>query len=288
MTCSKNSVVGVGLRYPHYEMALNGSSSIDFVEVHAENFFAEGGITAVLLDDIRSHYKLSLHGTALGLGSAMGVNEHYLERLKHLVERSDPWLLSDHAAFTWSRFNHQDVHAGDLLPLEFSHQAMTVMAENVDRVQQRLGQKILVENISQYVTFHPATLSETEFLVSLVERTQCGLLVDLNNLLVNAHNAGCDDPLSYAKAWLREIPPHSIGEFHLAGSTPVAASEILVDDHAQPVTDSGWSLFRFATELAGPRPTLIEWDNQLPTWPELVQQAERARAIIHEVHTDAH
>ena len=288
MTCSMTSAVGVGLRYPHYEMALNGSSSIDFVEVHAENFFAEGGVTAALLEDIRRHFKLSLHGTALGLGSAQGVNERHLERLKYLVERSDPWLLSDHAAFAWSRFNHQDIHAGDLLPLEFSHHALAVMVENVDRVQQRLGRKILVENISQYVTLQPATLSETEFLLALVDRTQCGLLVDLNNLLVNAHNAGCDDPLSYAKEWLQQIPPTSIGEFHLAGSTPVASTEILVDDHAQPVSETCWSLYEFATQIAGPVPTLIEWDNQLPTWSELLQQAQRARAIQHEVHCDAH
>lgn len=288
MNCSMTSVVGVGLRYPHYEMALNGSSSIDFVEVHAENFFAQGGVTAVLLEDIRRHFKLSVHGTALGLGSAAGINGRYLECLKQLVERSDPWLLSDHAAFAWSQFNHQDIHAGDLLPLEFSHQALAVMVENVDRVQQHLGRKILVENISQYVTFQPATLSETEFLASLVEHTQCGLLVDLNNLLVNGHNAGCDDPFSYAKDWLQEIPPQVIGEFHLAGSTPVAPTEILVDDHAQPVSDTCWLLYEFATELAGPVPTLIEWDNYLPTWPELLQQADRARAIMHEVHSDDH
>ncbi|RLT96021.1 MAG: DUF692 domain-containing protein [Ketobacter sp.] len=276
------SMVGVGLRHPHYEMALDGASSIDFVEVHAENFFAAGGLTCTLLEEIGNRYRLSLHATGLGLGSAVGVDDQHLQRLQHLVDRSDPLLVSDHAALARSHFEQRPVHAGDLLPVEFSVQALAVLVENVDRVQQHLGRRLLVENIAQYIALQPADLSETAFLVSLVEQTQCGLLLDLNNLLVNAHNQGRSDPLQYAKAWLRDIPAQAVGELHLAGSTPVGDADIQVDDHAQPVSQTCWDLYRYALTRFGPVPTLVEWDNQLPSWSVLLQQAEQARAILNE------
>jgi uncharacterized protein (UPF0276 family) len=278
-----SSMVGVGLRYPHYKEALLGSSSIDFVEVHAENFFAEGVIVPAILDDIAQQYPISLHSTSMGLGSAVGINRDYLQRLKRLSQKVPPILISDHACFTWSNLNGNAVHAGDLLPLEFSQQSLQVMTENVDKVQQVLGRKILVENLSSYVEFRFSNMSETEFLTELVNRTGCGLLVDLNNLIVNAHNFSDESSLQTASQWLQQLPTGAVGEIHLAGYTPVSENELIIDDHSQPVSDECWSLYRTALKQFGAVTTLIEWDNNLPSWPVLLDQATKARSIMSEI-----
>ncbi len=277
--------VGVGLRHSHYKDALRGASSIDFVEIHAENFFAEGGSARSLLRDVSDIYKISLHATSIGLGSAAEINPIYLKRLKHLVDFINPWLISDHASFSWSDADwtsgsKQSIHAGDLLPIEFNRQSLKVFADNVDRVQQLLGRSILIENISSYIALDHSSMRETDFLLAVVDRTGCRLLIDLNNLLVNAHNFGDGNPLAEAKRWLMHIPKKSVGEMHLAGCTPAAPHSFLIDDHAQAVSDECWNLFRFAIERFGPTPTLIEWDNNLPSWNELLNQATIAKQII--------
>ena len=278
-----SSMVGVGLRHPHYKEALLGSSSIDFVEVHAENFFAKGGILPAILDDIAQQYPISLHSTSMGLGSAVGINRDYLLRLKRLSQQITPILISDHACFTWSNLNGSSVHAGDLLPLEFSQQSLQVIVENVDKVQQVLGRKILVENLSSYVEFRFSDMSETEFLTELVNRTGCGLLVDLNNLIVNAHNFSDEGSLKTATQWLQQLPSRAVGEIHLAGYTPVSENELIIDDHSQPVSDECWSLYRTALKQFGLVTTLIEWDNNLPSWSVLLEQATKARALMRDV-----
>ncbi|WP_240946063.1 DUF692 domain-containing protein [Pseudomaricurvus alkylphenolicus] len=278
--------VGVGLRHPHYRDALSETSDvnidtrIDFVEVHAENFFAAGGMSAAILQEVSERYALSLHSTSLGLGSAAGVNDAYLSKLNALIERTNPVLISDHACFTWSHFDGHSVHAGDLLPLEYTRQNLQLMVDNVDRAQQCLGRRILVENVSAYLEFERTSLSETEFLVELAERSQCGLLVDLNNLLVNAHNFSAVDPLNAAKQWLEKIPSCLIGEFHLAGYAPVQAPDLIIDDHSRAVSEACWQLYEYAIWRNGPMATLIEWDNDLPSWNELVAEAAKARRII--------
>jgi len=272
--------VGVGLRYPHYREALEGTSSIDFVEIHAENFFARGGQIRSLLEEIAQRYEISLHSTSLGLGSAFGINAAYLGKLMELVTRIRPVLVSDHASFAWSSFAGHNVHAGDLLPLEFTEQSLSVLVDNVDRVQQTLGRRILVENLSAYLDLGHSEMSETQYLTRLVERTQCGLLVDLNNLLVNGNNFGPGDPVSTAKQWLMDIPIESVGEIHLAGYSPVPEGELIIDDHSQAVSGECWDLYRFATKRFGPVMTLVEWDNELPDWQTLLNEAEKARKII--------
>lgn len=280
------SKIGVGLRHPHYKEALLGTSSIDFVEIHAENFFAEGGMLPELLSDIALQYPISLHSTSMGLGSAVGINGDYLQRLKQLSQQINPILISDHACFTWSNINGKSVHAGDLLPLEFTQQSLQVMVDNVNQVQQLLGRQILVENLSAYVEFNFSDMRETEFLAELVDKTGCGLLVDLNNLLVNARNFSDQKPLSVARKWLREIPSDAVGEIHLAGFTKVKEGELIIDDHSQPVSPECWLLYRDAVALFGAVTTLIEWDNNLPSWSTLLDQAAKARSISTEVHYD--
>lgn len=276
--------VGVGLRHAHYRDALSGASAIDFVEVHAENFFAQGGATVSLLEEVSERYSVSLHSTSLGLGSAQGINTNYLNKLAGLIERVNPALISDHACFTWSELDGQTVHAGDLLPLEYSPQSLQLLADNVDRVQQRLGRQILVENVSAYVEFTDTAMSETEFLVGLADRTQCGLLVDLNNVLVNAHNFSEQDPLQVAKQWVDAIPTQHIGELHLAGYSPAQTHGLIIDDHSQAVSDACWALYEHTIKRTGPIHTLIEWDNDLPSWPILIAEALKARCIIDNLH----
>lgn len=280
---AQDTMVGVGLRHPHYQAALLGSSAIDFVEIHAENFFAEGGILPELLADIARLYPVSLHSTSMGLGSAVGINRDYLLRLKRLSRQINPILISDHACFSWSHFKGKAVHAGDLLPLEFTYESLKTMAENVDQVQQLLGRKILVENLSAYIEFSYSHMSEVEFLGELVELTGCGLLVDLNNLLVNAYNFSNDrqqTALQTAQQWVKHIPLNAIGEIHLAGYTPATEGNLIIDDHSQPVSEECWALYRSTLQLTGPVTTLIEWDNELPTWQTLVAQAEQARSFL--------
>ncbi len=277
-------LVGVGLRHAHYGDALSGTSAIDFVEVHAENFFAQGGPVPEILQEVSERYSVSLHSTSLGLGSAAGINSAYVDKLSALIERVNPLLISDHACYTWSQLDGQPVHAGDLLPLEYSPQSLQLLVDNVDRVQQRLGRQILVENVSAYLEFEHSVMSEAEFLVELAQRSQCGLLVDLNNVLVNAHNFSADAPLHIAKRWLDSIPSRLIGEIHLAGFTPAKAPELIIDDHSQAVSEECWALYEYAIQRTGPVPTLIEWDNDLPTWQTLVAEALKARCIIDNVH----
>ncbi len=274
--------VGVGLRSPHFRDALSDAHPIDFVEVHAENFFAAGGLSPTILEEVSNRYALSLHATSMGLGSEAAMNPDYLAKLTTLIERSNPALVSDHACFAWGLVNGQPVHAGDLLPLAYTPQNLDVLVENVDRIQQHLGRKILVENVSTYLEFEYATLSETEFLVTLAERSQCGLLVDLNNILVNAHNFANGHVLETAQQWLEDIPTHLIGEFHLAGFTQAQSPDLIVDDHSQAVSDECWALYQFAIHRFGPVATLIEWDNNLPDWQVLVKEAQKARHIMHQ------
>lgn len=279
----KQPFVGVGLRHPHIPDALTESMAVDFVEVHSENFFAQGGALPHLIQQIAAKYPVSLHSTAAGLGSETGVPDFYQQQLEHLAQLVTPILMSDHAAFSWGKLNNSSVHAGDLLPLAYNEQSLAILATNVDQLQQRLGRPLLIENLSAYLEMPGSTFSEPEFLTRLQQQTQCGLLVDLNNILVNAHNQGEPEPLSYAKEWLRAIPAQAVGEIHLAGYSQVSPEQLAVDDHSQPVSELCWQLYEYAIQLFGHVPTLIEWDNQLPDWQVLVQQAQKAKRIAQEV-----
>jgi len=280
-------VIGVGLRHQHFAEALTTPSNIDFVEVHSENFFAQGGALPNVLAQASEKYAISLHSTAMGLGSAQGVPSHYLQKLNQLASSCNPILMSDHACFSWSQLNGQQVHAGDLLPLAYSEATLMVLAHNIDRVQQSLGRSLLVENLSAYIQYSHACMPETEFLVRLSELTGCKLLVDLNNIIVTANNINAAQPLDYAEQWLADIPATMVGEIHLAGFTEVNEGELIIDDHSQAVSSTGWQLYRYALERFGKVPTLVEWDNNLPSWQRLLAEADKARNIAEQVFNDS-
>jgi uncharacterized protein (UPF0276 family) len=292
-------LIGVGLRHAHYDDALSAPATVDFIEVHAENFFAEGGASFDLMNDIAKQYKVSLHATSLGLGSAVGVPLNQIEQLKKLVDRTQPILLSDHACFSWADVNNNAVHAGDLLPIPFNDESLQVMASNVIKAQDVVGRTILVENLSAYMALPGSTYSESEFLVKLCELTDCRLLLDLNNLVVNANNhalmfnkhstanstESTIDVYEYATSFLSNIPTNIVGEFHLAGCTEVNEDELMIDDHSKPVADVTWRIYEYAIHRFGAVPTLIEWDEELPSWPRLIAEANKAREIATRVIT---
>lgn len=292
-TLNKLPLIGVGLRYEHYDEALNAPANIDFIEVHAENFFAEGGASYQLMNDISQHYAVSLHATSLGLGSTVQSPLKQIEQLNSLIKRCKPILVSDHACFSWADINNHNVHGGDLLPVPFNDESLNVMAANVLRVQRILGRTILVENLSAYMELPGSTYTESEFLTKLCELTQCKLLIDLNNLVVNATNYALLNEshekinvVEYAKQWLADIPTHIVGEFHLAGCTPVSANNLMIDDHSKPVSIDTWSIYYFALTRFGAIPTLIEWDENLPSWETLIAEANKARDIAKLVFGD--
>lgn len=284
---SSVATVGIGWRHPHYGEVLERRPGVDFLEVHSENFFAEGGAALALLEHARAHYPISLHGVGLSLGSAVGLDAWHLDQLARLVERVDPVRVSDHAAFARGSFQGSTVHAADLLPLPFSTEALDVLCANVQRVQERLKRPFMVENLSAYIAWNvpegERAWAEPAFFAELARRTGCSLLVDVNNIYVNALNArrvGRDaDPLAYCRDWLEAIPPRAVGEMHLAGHCHVrdAHGEIVIDDHGSRVCPEVWGLYRHAVSCFGPVPTLIEWDTDIPALDVLLDEVARAR-----------
>ncbi len=276
---SDQPFIGVGLRHAHFAEALAHPAPIDFIELHSENFFTDGGAIAQVLQDVAQQYPVSLHSTAMGLGSAAGIPEHYLLKLDQLASQVDPILISDHASFAWGEINGKPVHSGDLLPIVYNDSNLAIMAEHVNKIQQRLGKQLLVENLSAYIVLPGSTMTEQEFLVALTEKTQCGLLLDLNNILVNGFNTQQEHLLGYALEWINNIPTQCVGEIHLAGYRPVDKHQIAIDDHSHPVSDLCWQLYAQAMIRFGNTPTLIEWDNDLPSWSVLIDEVVKARNI---------
>lgn len=284
--------VGIGWRHRHYEELLEERPKLEFLEVHSENFFAQGGAAIAVLERGRARYPISLHGVGLSLGSAAGIDPWHLDRLAELVERIDPVRVSDHASFARGVIRNGLVHAADLLPIPFTTEALDVLCANVQRVQERLKRRFTVENLSSYVQWRSPpeqSLPEPEFLNTLARRTGCTLLVDVNNIFVNALNAELSgqsaDPLAACKDWLDQIRPEMVGELHLAGHCRVndAHGEIVVDDHGSRVCPQVWELYRYAIHCFGGVPTLIEWDTDVPALDVLIDEAARARAIAEQV-----
>lgn len=280
--------VGIGWRHPHYAQLLEQRPALDFLEVHSENFFAAGGAALAVLERGRSCYPVSLHGVGLSLGSAVGLDTWHLDQLAALVERIDPVRVSDHASFARGGFSGGPVHAADLLPLPFTGEALDLLCANVQRVQDRLQRRFMVENLSAYLQWKTPpeqALTEPEFLNALARRTGCSLLVDVNNIYVNALNAQsagqCADPLLACREWLSQIAPEAVAELHLAGHCRVsdAHGDIVIDDHGSRVCPEVWELYRHAIRCFGPVPTLMEWDTDIPTLDILLEEASRARAI---------
>jgi len=275
--------VGIGLRQPHYAELLaqpQAAPGLAFVEVHSENFFADGGAALAVLHEARSHWDVSLHGVGLSLGSACGLDPWHLDRLARLVERIEPVRVSDHASFARAPGGPDGaaiVHANDLLPLSFTQDALEVMVRNVTQVQERLRRPLLVENLSAYLSWADAELAEPEFFNRLTRRSGCGLLLDVNNLVVNALNRQAADPVREACAWIDAIDPASVGEIHLAGYLELP--DLVIDDHGSRVHEPVWQVYAHAVRRLGARPTLVEWDTDLPALPVLLDEAAQARRL---------
>ena len=267
---------GIGLRQPHYAALFEQTPPLGFVEVHSENFFADGGAALAVLHDARALYPVSLHGVGLALGSAAGLDPWHLDRLARLVERIEPVRVSDHACFARAaRANGPPVvHANDLLPIAFTDATLDLMATNVMQVQERLGRTLLVENLSSYVSFGDDAMGEPEFFARLCRRTGCGMLLDVNNLMVNALNAGAADPLAACRAFIDALPAGIVGEIHLAGYCETDG--IVVDDHGSRVRPAVWAAYEHAVQRFGALPTLVEWDTDLPAFEVLLGEARHA------------
>ena len=268
--------VGIGLRQPHYEAFLARRPALGFVEVHSENFFADGGAALGVLDAVRAHYPVSLHGVGLSLGAAAGLDPWHLDRLARLVQRVQPARVSDHAAFARAPAapGGPVLHANDLLPIAFTQASLDVMVRNVGRVQERLGRSILVENVSAYLRYDDADQwPEADFLVALTRRSGCGLLLDVNNLMVNALNAQAADPVAACCAFVDALPPGIVGEIHLAGYCDESDFAIVIDDHGSRVRGAVWDVYAHALRRLGGLPTLVEWDTDVPALDVLLGEA---------------
>ncbi len=262
--------MGIGLRPRHYpEIAACDAAGADFFEAISENFMIPGGRPLRILGEMRERRPLVLHGVSLDLGASDALNDDYLERLAALAERFQPAWLSDHLCWT----AHGDAHLHDLLPLPHSEEAVHHVAARVRAVQERLGRRIAIENVSSYVRFVGDTLREGEFLAAIAREADCGILLDLNNLFVNAHNHGDD-----ADAAVEALDPQRVFQIHLAG--PSENGALLIDTHDHPVRDEVWALYERALGKLGPVSTLIEWDAAIPPWERVVAEAARAREIV--------
>ncbi len=247
---------------------------LPFLEVHSENFFAPGGAARGLLHAAREHYPISLHGVGLGLGSAAGLDDWHLTQLARLVDEIDPIRVSDHACF--ARTEVPTLHGLDLLPIAFDDDSLRRLVRHVHQVQDRLRRPLLVENLSAYLAWESDAIAEPEFFNALTAATGCALLLDLNNLMVNAKNRAEVDPLASACVWVDSLRAGSVGQFHLAGHADAAG--VAIDDHGSLVSDPVWALHRHAVRVLGPLPALIEWDTDIPALDTLLAQAERADA----------
>lgn len=261
--------VGIGLRAPHYRDLLERLPDLAFLEVHSENFFGEGGAALAWLERFRARYAVSLHGVGMSLGSADPLEARHVERLRALVGRFEPVFVSEHLC--WSSVGGR--HANDLLPLPRSAQALAHVAGRIGELQERLGRQVLVENISSYARLPGDEMPEEAFVAEVVRRSGCALLLDVNNVWVNAANHGFDP-----YAWLGAIDPTSVAEIHLAGFE--RAPGFLLDTHGAAVDPQVWALYQAALRRFGPRPTLIEWDTNLPSLDVLLAEARRAEASM--------
>ena len=266
---------GIGLRAQHHVDVVQQRPPIGWLEVHSENYFGEGGAALEYLRRARELYPLSLHGVGLSIGSTDALSKEHLLRLKQLIQRTEPALVSEHLC--WGAAAGR--HFNDLLPLPYTQEALRHMINRVTEVQEFLGRQILIENVSSYLQFTHSEIPEWEFLRDLAKTSGCGLLVDVNNIYVSARNHRFD-----ARHYLSSLPRESVGEIHLAGHSinRYGEQEILIDSHGVRVSAAVWDLYGKALQLFGATPTLIEWDTDLPELEVLVAEAARAERYLEE------
>ncbi|GHA16902.1 UPF0276 protein [Devosia pacifica] len=268
---------GVGLKPEHYREILADRPALGFFEVHAENYMGAGGPPHRYLEAIAEHYPLSLHGVGLSIGGEGPLDPTHLARLRHLIDTYRPASFSEHLA--WS--SHGSEYLNDLLPLPYTAESLDRICGHVDTVQSALGVPMLLENPSTYVLFEDSTIDEIEFLAAIAERTGCGLLLDVNNVMVSSVNHGWD-PVAY----IDRFPVDRVGELHLAGydeTQDSAGARLLIDAHGSAVRPDVFRLFEHTLARTGPRPTLVEWDNDIPDFPTLLNEARLAQQVVDRV-----
>jgi hypothetical protein len=263
------SKAGIGLRSPHVSHVLAQRPDVPFFEVHSENYYLDGGPALAALARIRADYPLSLHGVGMSLGSVDALDRGHVEKLRTLIARIEPALVSEHLC--WSAVAGR--HLNDLLPLPYTDEALAVACARVSELQERLGREVAIENVSSYLTFADSAIPEWDFVAELARRTGCKLLLDVNNIYVNANNHGFD-----ADAYVAAIPPDAVAEIHLAGFEE--ADGCLIDTHGAPVAPDVWALYGRTIERLGSRPTLIEWDTDIPAFAVLQREAATAQRIL--------
>jgi uncharacterized protein (UPF0276 family) len=263
---------GLGLKPEHYHLALDARADGLWYEVHPENYTIDGGPRLAWLDAIRAKHPLSIHAVGLSVGGSEPLDLEHLGRVKALIERYQPALVSEHMA--WSA--HDGVYFADLLPPQLNQKSLDRFCDHIDQIQAAFGRPILLENPSHYMAFH-AEIPESAFLSEIVNRTGCGLLLDINNVHISAHNLGFD-----AMDYMRKIPADAVGEYHIAGfeADLETGGDLLIDTHGAAISDPVWDLFAKTVALIGARPTLIERDSNLPEFAELLAERDRAQTIL--------
>ena len=264
---------GVGYKPQHFSDLLNSPGAVKWLEIHAENYMGDGGRPLAQLRHLAERFPVSVHGVGLSIGGEGALDPDHLARLKHLVDWLNPAVFSEHLA--WS--THEGAFLNDLLPLPYTDATLSRVADHIDQLQQALGRQMLLENPSSYLGFEESTFEEPDFLREVARRTGCGLLLDVNNVFVSATNLGYD-PRAYIDAY----PLEKVQEIHLGGHDEDEDDHgrpLLIDSHGREVVDPVWALYDYTIAAAGPRPTLIEWDTDVPDFPTL--EAEAARAAAH-------
>lgn len=267
---------GLGLRTAHYQALLSELPQIDWLEVLSENYMVAGGKPLHYLDRIRAHYPVVMHGVSLSIGSSDPLNRDYLRQLKTLAARIEPRWISDHLC--WTGVQHRNMH--DLLPLPYTEEALQHVVSRIRQVQDYLGQRILIENVSSYLTYTASAMSEWDFLRAVCEQADCLLLLDINNVYVSSRNHGFD-PVAYLEA----IPVERVQQFHLAGHS--MNGDMIIDTHDAPVIDPVWALYAKAVRRFGRVSTLLERDDNIPDLSELINELAQARVIAESVHAES-
>ncbi|MGH1576309.1 MNIO family bufferin maturase [Planktotalea sp.] len=268
------NAAGVGYKPQHFSDIIENPVPVEWLEIHAENYMGQGGRPLAQLKHLAERFPISVHGVGLSIGGEGPLDSDHLARLKTLCDWLNPASFSEHLA--WS--SHESAFLNDLLPLPYTPKTLNTVADHIDQLQDVLGRKMLLENPSSYLAFAESTLSETEFLREVAQRTGCGLLLDVNNVFVSATNLKMD-----ARAYIDDFALDLVGEIHMGGhdeDTDDHGAPLLIDSHGKEVAEPVWALLDYTLQRSGPRPLLIEWDTDVPEWPELATEAKRGAQAL--------
>lgn len=268
---------GLGYKPQHYTEIMQNAGPVSWFEVHAENYMGDGGRPLAQLAALSARFPISVHGVGLSIGGEGPLDREHLARLRTLCDWLNPASFSEHLA--WS--SHDSAFLNDLLPLPYNAASLARVASHINQVQETLGRQMLLENPSSYLAFDTSDMSETDFLRELATQTGCGLLLDVNNVFVSATNLGTSP-----QAYIDDFPPDKVGEIHLGGhdeDEDDAGRPLLIDSHGREIADPVWALLEYTLTRSGPRPLLVEWDNDVPDWPVLATEAARAKAALESI-----